>query len=382
MSCEHEVRFTIKPTDDACRFHFDVRAYKDRIVAPDEYTGATTVTPSDETQVLATKDRLVREDITVNPAPTEVLSTGHNGTFTPSDGHVGFYQVDVDVNPDLRPLSVSENGSYEPDGFDGYSEVVVDVEPSLESLSVTENGLYLPESGTDGFDRVNVNVPVPSGNIDINQNGTYDVTSKVSATVDVWPSGYSDDINDFSGGNILALIGHAQEYIVTEYYPKLCTDYYLKLTKPTFYRNYEGFFSALFVNENARPGIQMANRSDRVNILVTRYIVAQNVALPLPTTDPTVWSTRCAMSGNALQTASKPLVIFHGYGASNLDVIGGFNFYGLKCYEFGKLVKKYVPWLDENNVPCVHELVDDEYFYNVGTGTFGYIDLEGNVHDA
>ena len=60
MSCEHEVRFTIKPTDDACRFHFDVRAYKDRIVAPDEYSGVTEVTPSDSEQVLATKDKLVR----------------------------------------------------------------------------------------------------------------------------------------------------------------------------------------------------------------------------------------------------------------------------------------------------------------------------------
>ena len=73
MSCEHEVRFTIKPTDDACRFHFDVRAYKDRIVAPDEYSGVTVVTPSHVEQVLATKDKLVRDDITVNPAPTEAL---------------------------------------------------------------------------------------------------------------------------------------------------------------------------------------------------------------------------------------------------------------------------------------------------------------------
>ena len=129
MSCEHEVRFTIKPTDDACRFHFDVRAYKDRIVAPDEYSGATEVTPSDSEQVLPTKDKTVRANITVNPAPTESLATSENGTFLPSSGNVGF------------------------------SEVVVDVEPSLESLSVTENGLYLPESGTDGFNRVNVDVP-------------------------------------------------------------------------------------------------------------------------------------------------------------------------------------------------------------------------------
>ena len=159
MSCEHEVRFTIKPTDDACRFHFDVRAYKDRIVAPDEYSGATEVTPSDSEQVLQTKDRLVREDITVNPAPTETLSTTSNGQFTPSSGKVGFSAVNVDVNPDLRPLSVSENGQYSPDGFDGYSDVTVDVEPNLTSLNVTENGLYLPESGVDGYDRVSVDVP-------------------------------------------------------------------------------------------------------------------------------------------------------------------------------------------------------------------------------
>lgn len=176
MSCEHEVRFTIKPTDDACRFHFDVRAYKDRIVAPDEYSGVTAVTPSHIEQVLPTKDKLVREDITVLPAPTEYLSTDHNGTFTPSDGKVGFYQVDVDVNPDLRPLSVSENGTYQPDGFDGYSSVTADIEPNLTSLAVTENGLYLPESGTDGFDRVSVDVPTPAPvteSLSVTENGTY-----------------------------------------------------------------------------------------------------------------------------------------------------------------------------------------------------------------
>jgi len=105
-----------------------------KVVAPDEYVGDTEVTPSDQTQVLQTKDRLVREDITVNPAPTEVLSTDHNGVFTPSDGKVGFYQVDVDVQPDLRPLSVSENGTYEPDGFDGFSQVSVDVTGIMDKL--------------------------------------------------------------------------------------------------------------------------------------------------------------------------------------------------------------------------------------------------------
>ena len=130
-----------------------------KVVAPDEYTGSTEVTPSDQTQTLQTKDKLVREDITVEPAPTETLSVTENGTYAPSEGKVGFGEVTVDVQPDLRPLSVSENGTYQPDGFDGYSDVTIDVEPNLTSLAVTENGLYLPESGVDGFDRVNVDVP-------------------------------------------------------------------------------------------------------------------------------------------------------------------------------------------------------------------------------
>ena len=55
------------------------------------------------------------------------LNVTTNGIYTPESGVDGFSQVDVDVNPDLRPLSVSENGQYSPDGFDGFSRVNVDV---------------------------------------------------------------------------------------------------------------------------------------------------------------------------------------------------------------------------------------------------------------
>jgi len=55
------------------------------------------------------------------------LDVTTNGTYTPESGVDGFSQVTVDVNPDLRPLSISENGTYEPDGFDGYDSVTVDV---------------------------------------------------------------------------------------------------------------------------------------------------------------------------------------------------------------------------------------------------------------
>ena len=299
MSCEHEVRFTIKPTDDACRFHFDVRAYKDRIVAPDEYSGATTVTPSTETQVLETTDKLVREDITVNPAPTEILSTDHNGTFTPSDGKVGFYQVNVDV-----------------------------------------------------------------------------------------PAQYKDGKNNFIGGNLLALITHGQEYLTTNFFPPANTDYLLKFRVIRVFSN-----PAVFGTIYKPPGCEF-----RINVFAgstglqkSKYAVSigisggginidhdTSIVSVIPVNSP------CPDSDDL---STYPLAIFGQYAGNSTGNVGNtdghYEFYGLKCYDQnGNLIKKYVPWLDDNGVPCVHELVDDEYFYNVGTGTFGYIDLEGNTHDA
>ena len=153
MTCVHRVKWSVKRPED-CRFRLSVSHYKDRIVAPDEYSGVTEVTPSDETQILPTKDKLVRDDITIFPAS----------------------------EPDLRPLSVSENGQYSPDGFDGYSEVTVDVEPALGSLLVTENGLYLPTAGVDGYDRVNVDVPTLNLNEIADQSAVYGDVVLDSAT--------------------------------------------------------------------------------------------------------------------------------------------------------------------------------------------------------
>jgi len=139
-------------------------------VSPDPYMGDTEVTPSAETQVLATKKKFVQDDITVLPAPTETLSTTSNGTFTPSSGKVGFSQVDVNVVPDLRPLSVSENGSYQPDGFDGFSQVSVDVpatgydkgtliyEGDFTATTSEWNVKTLPDGSSFSFDKIIVEI--------------------------------------------------------------------------------------------------------------------------------------------------------------------------------------------------------------------------------
>lgn len=62
--------------------------------------------------------------------PTGTMEIDANGVYDVTEKA----EVDVNVNPDLRPLSVSENGTYEPDGFDGYDSVTVDVLSIMDSL--------------------------------------------------------------------------------------------------------------------------------------------------------------------------------------------------------------------------------------------------------
>ena len=203
MTCVHKVRWSVKRPED-CRFRLSVSHYKDRIISPNPYEGATTVTPSDERQTLPTRGKTVATDITVLPAPTESIATSENGTFLPSSGNVGFSEVVVDVEPSLESLSVTENGLYLPEsGTDGFDRVSVDVPsqaPVLDSLSVTENGTYVPPSGVDGFDEVVVNVSAEEewdGSLVPDENGTgffhcrvIDLLATDTLVIDGYGTGY------------------------------------------------------------------------------------------------------------------------------------------------------------------------------------------------
>lgn len=56
------------------------------------------------------------------------------------------------------------------------------------------------------------------------------------------------------------------------------------------------------------------------------------------------------------------------------------KFYYLKMYKGGQLVRDFIPVLDQNSTPCLYDRVSNSYFYNLGTGSFGY-SMYNNIYD-
>lgn len=87
------------------------------------------------------------------------------------------------------------NGLY-PEGDGGGAEI------KNQDITITENGTYTAESGYTGIGTATVNVPQPTGEINITANSIVDVTNYATANVNV-PTGssqkYGATINNFLG---------------------------------------------------------------------------------------------------------------------------------------------------------------------------------------
>ena len=115
----------------------------------------------------------------ITPDELKVLKVTENGIYNGL-----FKQVDVNVQgggkePVLETLNVKDNGTYRPNtGVDGYNIVEVNVPKerhNVTSKSITENGVYNSD-GDDVWNEVSVNVPERQPvleSLSITDNGTY-----------------------------------------------------------------------------------------------------------------------------------------------------------------------------------------------------------------
>ena len=154
--------------------------------------------------------------------PTEVLTQTitENGsqTFNPQEGYV-FSSADIttDVHPtEALVATINENGSRHFDGEYNGADITTDVHPT-EALvtTINENGSHSFNGEYNGAEiTVAVETFTPTGNIDINANGSYDVANYATANVNVQVSAknysYFDGVIDTEG---LRAIGWDDESI-------------------------------------------------------------------------------------------------------------------------------------------------------------------------
>ena len=197
----------------------------------------------------------------------------------------------------------------------------------------------------------------------------------VSAIEDI--SGGEPSIDDFSGGNILAIIGTGTQYIDTGYLPNLSGVFCIKLadSQRTRYQHYWG--ASNDGNNYTRIGMQVNNGV--VTFLPTSAATFASVYPGWSNGD--IITPVCGFSTSL--TATSNLYFFRGYYNKALESsVAKYAFYGFNIMDTDfAWVKKYRPWL-ENGTPCVKELMSGDILYNSGTGTFSYIDLEGVTHNA
>lgn len=74
-------------------------------------------------------------------------------------------------------------------------------------------------------------------------------------------------------------------------------------------------------------------------------------------------------------STTKPLLIFNAHndnGSVSSYYAGYGKIYSYKIWESEELVRDFIPSLDMNGVACLYDNITKEYFYNAGTGDFGY----------
>ena len=113
-------------------------------------------------------------DVQIPDPPLQNKTVTENGTITADEDYYGLGTVIVDVPQPSGNIDITQNGTVD---VTDYETANVDVQPMLQSKNVTENGTVTADAGYDGLSAVEVNVPVPPAPVyqerRFTANGTY-----------------------------------------------------------------------------------------------------------------------------------------------------------------------------------------------------------------
>lgn len=184
------------------------------------------------------------------------------------------------------------------------------------------------------------------------------------------------DFSAFSAGNIKALIFNSA-HIDTDLYINSNKMYTVKF-KSGAKIQYEHVYGISYGNGNSKIGVQRNSSYDQFGETLISASFAQKTVVV--NGDDVVFSA-CAFDKSPVYEATFPLLIGDGYYNNNREnKVTNITFYGLNIIdENNEYVAQLMPWLEED-VPCVKDIVSGSLYYAT-TGTLGYIDNNGTIHN-
>lgn len=185
---------------------------------------------------------------------------------------------------------------------------------------------------------------------------------------------------------VKALISHGTEYIDTGVAVDDTTIVHASLYIEVWNKNYENLFGAPMNQFGAIRrqstnfiGIIYKGTSEITYMFMCTPPVAIDIVINASTNTATVNGTTQTISGTDA-FSDKPIWIFTKANSSGgTDVPGAFKLYSFTITKGGALVRNFVPALDGAGTPCLYDMVSSTFFYNAGTGEFGYETLGGEV---
>lgn len=79
-----------------------------------------------------------------------------------------------------------------------------------------------------------------------------------------------------------------------------------------------------------------------------------------------------SLESKTLPEISRPMYLFAGNNGGTEGYYISTKIYFVQMTEGNKIVRDFVPCLDNNNVPCMYDKVEGKAYYNQGTGSFTY----------